>query len=441
MLSADCAEAFLAKLHSTWFTLLPIPSMRNLATTSSSSAEELAVALWPEGWPRIQMFLSCSSRLAPSELSNVNVPSRLTLLSNPSDVADIFTPARAMSLRGSKYDWQYKSTMIDREDYTRVEKPNTRGKVLGGSTALNYYTWLRGSAATFDDWEEFGGPDWKWENVRDYFNKSSTYHDDKGLFPDDLHSIGNRGGPVHVSHANLVPELANWREALEKAWVSKGGELSVDVYHGKQNGLFKCVNSIYNGVRSTAASFLEGKPNITLASSTVAKKILFNGNTAYGVTVTGPDGEEYSFTAKRELIVAQGVFESAKLLMLSGVGIKSDLEALGIHTIVDSPHAGKNLQDHPIFSHVFKMKQGTALDQHLLRAGPEHDGAITAYRNGHKGPYSSGLLELVAFPRIDAGLEKYDEYREYKSKNGGKDPFGPGGQPHFEVDFVVSRTS
>lgn len=343
-----------------------------------------------------------------------------------------------MGLRNSQYDWKYKTTMIDRPDYTRIEKPNTRGKVLGGSTALNYYTWVRGSAATFNDWEEFGGSTWNWENTKEYFNKSTTYHDDLGLFPDDIKSIGNKGGPVDISHSDLVPELKPWRDALERAWVSKGHELTVDVYNGVQKGLFKCVNSIYKGVRSTAAAFLEGKPNITLASSTISKKIIFEGKTAVGVTVIGPDDREYDFYANREVIVAQGVYESAKILMLSGIGIKSDLEALSIQCVVDSKHVGQNLQDHPILSHVFKIKDGFGLDNHLLRAGAEHDGAISSYRKNHNGPLSSGLLELVAFPRIDNRLENHKQYRDYKAQNGGKDPFGPDGQPHFEIDFVVS---
>jgi choline dehydrogenase len=199
-----------------------------------------------------------------------------------------------MSLRGSEYDWCYKTTMIDRPDYTRIEKPNTRGKVLGGSTSLNYYTWVRGSAASMDDWEDFGGSTWNWKNTKDYFNKSTTYHDDHGLFPDSLHSIGNKGGPLHISHSDLVPELQPWRDALEKAWVSKGQELTVDVYNGVQKGLFKCVNSIYKGVRSTSASFLEGKPNVTIVSSTISKQINFEGKAAVGVTVVGPDSREYS---------------------------------------------------------------------------------------------------------------------------------------------------
>ena len=83
----------------------------------------------------------------------------------------ITTPARAFELRKSKYDWGYKATMINRPDYERVEKPHTRGKTLGGCSALNYYTWVRGSHGTYDDWEEYGGPGWNWNGCEQYFDK------------------------------------------------------------------------------------------------------------------------------------------------------------------------------------------------------------------------------------------------------------------------------
>lgn len=98
-------------------------------------------------------------------------------MANPGDVDAVTTPARAFELRGSKYDWAYKTTMIDRPEYTRVEKPNTRGKMLGGSSCLNYYTWLPGSAATFDEWAAFGGDDWAWDKVKEYLYKVSMYYE------------------------------------------------------------------------------------------------------------------------------------------------------------------------------------------------------------------------------------------------------------------------
>lgn len=356
---------------------------------------------------------------------------------NTAEIPEITTPARAFELRGSQWDWKYKTTMIDRPDYTRVEKPNPRGKVLGGSSAENYYTWVRGSAATFDDWAEYATDEWNWVNTKDYFNKSATYHDDDNLYPAELARIG-QGGPLHVSHSDLIPETTPFRDALEKAWVSKGQELSTDVFNGTQKGLFKCINTIYKGTRSNASVFVEGKDNITIMSSTHSKNIVFEGTKAVGVTVIGPDGRDYTFRAKNEVIVSQGAYESAKLLMLSGIGRKADLESFGIKVLVNSEHVGQNLLDHPILSHVFKIKDGYGLDSHLLRAGPQKDGAIAAYRKNKGGIYSSGLLELVAFPRADEWFNTSKEYRDYKAKNGGIDPFGPAGQPHFEVDFVVS---
>jgi choline dehydrogenase len=152
--------------------------------------------------------------------------------SNPKEIEETSTPAHAMAIRHGPHDWNYKATFIDREDYTRVEKEYSRGKVLGGSTSINYYTWLRGSAGTFDEWKEYGGDEWSWENAREYFDKPATFHDDKNLFPPNLVDSGR--GPIDIAHPAPLSEIREWRSALEKAWVSHGQELSVDVYHGTQ---------------------------------------------------------------------------------------------------------------------------------------------------------------------------------------------------------------
>ncbi|KAH6716615.1 oxidoreductase [Leptodontidium sp. MPI-SDFR-AT-0119] len=356
---------------------------------------------------------------------------------NPRDIPDITTPAKAFDLRGSQYDWAYKTTMVDRPDYTRVEKPNTRGKVLGGSSCLNYYTWVPGSAATFDDWMPFGGETWGWNGVEKYLKKPAKYFDDENLYPESLKmTLASEEGLLPVSHSDLIPEMAPFRDALTKAWVSKGEKLTDDIYSGEMHGLVKCVNTIHKGYRSSSYVFVENKPNITILSSTYSKNLVFDGLTCAGVTVFGSDRQELTFTASKEVIVSSGVYESPKLLMLSGVGPDEILKPLGIKAVLSHPHVGKNLLDHPILAHVFRLKDGMGLEDHLLRAGPAKSGAIEAYRKDRSGPLGSGLLELVGFPRIDERLNKSKAYREAKAANGGLDPFGPGGQPHFEIDFV-----
>ena len=114
--------------------------------------------------------------------------------------------------------------------------------------------------------------------------------------------------------------------------------------------------------------------------------------------------------------------------MLSGIGPADQLKQFNIPVKVESKHVGQNLLDHPIFPHVFKLKEGYGLDSHLLREGPSKDAAVQAYAKNHTGPYHSGLLELVGFPRIDARLEADAEYVEAKAAFGGLDPFGPDGK-------------
>ena len=358
--------------------------------------------------------------------------------SNPQQIEDITIPSKSFGIRGSQYDWAYKSAMVKRDDYERTEKPNTRGKILGGSSCANYFTWIPGSKATFDDWEEFGGKEWTWDNCVAYLRKCATYHDDEALYPSDLDKIGT-GGPLQIAHAELVPELQPFREALTNAWVSKGEPLSEDIYSGEMHGLTHCVDSIYKGERQGSFLYLQNRPNVTIVSSVNTKRLLIDAasQACVGVSIIDTSsGAEYDYYADREVVVSQGVFETPKLLLLSGIGPAAELAQHGIKPVVDSPHVGKHLLDHPIVPFVLRLKDGYCLDDHLLRAGPSNEAAVAAYRRDKTGPAASGLLELVGFPRIDERLNKYPAYRQAKAANGGLDPFGPGGQPHFELDFV-----
>ncbi|CAI7624866.1 unnamed protein product [Penicillium discolor] len=344
---------------------------------------------------------------------------------NSKDIEDIRTPSNAMELRSSQYDWAYKSTMVKREDYERIEKPNTRGKALGGSSSLNYFTWAPGSKGTFDMWEEYGGKEWTWDPLVPYLRKSTTYYDDEKAYAPELKKIGEN-------------EMQNFRDRLTTAWKSTGQPISENIFDGEMRGLTHSVNSIYKGRRSGSFLFVD-KPNITILPEVHSKKLIIDNadKTCKGVTVITGSGQELNLYATREVIVSQGVFESPKLLMLSGIGPSAELKKHDIPVVVDNPHVGQHLLDHPGVPFVLRVKDGFGMDDYVLRKGTPHNNqAIQAYQTNHSGPLGSGFLEMVGFPRIDKYLENDPLYRQAKASNGNKDPFCPYGQPHFELDFV-----
>ncbi|KAJ5876635.1 hypothetical protein N7455_000100 [Penicillium solitum] len=313
-------------------------------------------------------------------------------IGNPDDIPTITTPARAFELRNSKYDWSYQTTFVDKPDYERIEKPNTRGKVLGGSSSLNYFTWIRGSREIFDAWQEYGGDEWTWEKCKHYFEKPASYHDDDRVYDPRFSKIA-REGPLHISHATLLPETRAFRDALTEAWTSKGHGIKEDIYNGRMEGLTHCVSTVYEGVRSSSAVYVFGKGNVEIMHSTVATKINFEADTAVSVTVVGTDGKKTTLKANKEIIIAGGVFETPKLLLLSGIGPRRELAHHGIDPVIRSEHVGEHLLDHPILPHVFRLKDGLGLDHILLREGPDHDAAINQYDKDKMGPLASGLLE------------------------------------------------
>ncbi|KAF5647939.1 alcohol oxidase [Fusarium sp. NRRL 52700] len=312
------------------------------------------------------------------------------------DNEEIRTPGLAMDIRGSKDDWAYKTTMVKREDYERIEKRNTRGKALGG---------------------KYGGKEWTWEPLVPYLRKSVTYRDDADLHPPELKIIG-AGGPIPIANAELMPEMKQFRDFVTKAWQSTGEPVSENIFDGTMRGLVHSVNTIYKGRRSGSFHAVAVKPNITIFPEVHSKRLIIDqaDRTAKGVTVITVSGEELVLYAAREVI--------------------AELAKHNIPLLVDSPHAGQHLLDHPGVPFVLKIKDSYSMDNHILRKGALQDKVMSAYANGHAGPMGSPFLEMIGFPRIDSYLEKSPEYRAAKAANDGLDPLCPYGQPHFELDFI-----
>lgn len=245
--------------------------------------------------------------------------------------------------------------------------------------------------------------------------------------------LGTRG-PLQLSPAISIP-LA---EPLRRAWESRGYPWTENIFSGEVDGLTHVVVAKYQGVRTNAAVYVEGKSNITIKAGRRSRKILFDDKVAVGVEVEGPNGIE-TYKARHEVIVSQGAYGSPQLLLHSGIGARHDLQRLGIDCLVDSYHVGQNLIDHPVFPHVVHVKEGNSIDR-FLRPGPEHTQALEEHKKSRTGPLCSGLLELAGFPHIEDRLKVCPEWRE-EYKRQGLDPLSPTGQPHFELDFIVGCPS
>jgi len=237
--------------------------------------------------------------------------------------------------------------------------PVTRGKMLGGSSGINYMAYVRGHPGDYDSWAEKGATGWSYADVLPYFRKS------EGLEPSDEIVIDlqahSSNGPLGVSvRSPVLAGASEFVEAAQAAGIPRGD------YNGRDRGGAEGVVSLFQtttrqGKRSsTYRAFLEGeaeqRPNLTIITGAQARRVLLNGSSgqieASGVEYVTATGEVRVAVATREVIVSAGSVGSPHLLLLSGIGPRRELEAIGVSCILDSPYVGKHLKDHiqvPLF--------------------------------------------------------------------------------------------
>ena len=212
-----------------------------------------------------------------------------------------------------------------------------RGRVLGGSTSVNAMIFNRGNARDFDGWAAQGLSGWGWQDVLPYFRRMENFAE--GASP-------TRGGdgPLKVTRANAAHPLF---EVYMRSGEQAGHARPADHNSGDQEGMHIAQCTIGNGRRWNAAqAFLRpalGRPNLALKTGVDVVRVLFDGTRAAGVLLS--DGTRLE--ASREVILAASNIGAAKLLLLSGVGPADELRALGIPVVLDQPHVGRNLENHP----------------------------------------------------------------------------------------------
>jgi choline dehydrogenase-like flavoprotein len=261
--------------------------------------------------------------------------------------------------------------------------PVTRGKMLGGSSSLNAHAYVRGHPGDFDSWAQGGATGWSYAEVLPYFRKSEGLEPSADIVIDP--SAHNQDGPLGVSVRS--PVLSAAREfvlAAEAAGIPRGD------YNGRDRGGPSGAASLFQittkrGRRSTTYhAFLEGEPesrsNLRIITGASATRVIFDDQhdepTAKGIEYVAGSGVVETVLARKEVVLCAGAIGSPHLLMLSGIGPRSELESVGVRCLLDQPHVGKHLKDHIMVHLVFPApglglpasEIGLSLGPNFLRA-------------------------------------------------------------------------
>ncbi|HUB76075.1 MAG TPA: GMC family oxidoreductase N-terminal domain-containing protein [Solirubrobacteraceae bacterium] len=257
-------------------------------------------------------------------------------------------PGRSHELWHAAEDWDYLTVPQPHAAGRRLHWP--RGRVVGGSSALNGMVWARGAPADYDGWRAGGCAGWGWEDVLPLFIEIEDY--DGGASP-----VHGTGGPVHVS---TLHEPAPVHRAIIDAAVEAGIPFNPDYNSGTLDGVSVTQLSVKDGERhgSSAAYLREVRESqrLRLLTGAQAERVLLSGGHASGVEWVR-DGQRESARADVEVILCAGAIGSPELLLRSGVGPAPEIGRHGIELAQELPGVGQNLHDHLLAPLVFSAER------------------------------------------------------------------------------------
>ena len=316
-------------------------------------------------------------------------------------------------------DWLFETEVETGLNGRKLAYP--RGKVIGGSSAINAMIYMRGQAADYDSWRQLGLTGWGWDDVLPYFLR----HEDH-IAPESEHH--RAGGEWRVEHPRVRWDILDAiREAAAAAGIAPIGDFNCGDNEGC--GYFQ-VNQRAGRRVSSARAFLKPalkRPNLRLETGVEVERVTFEGRRATGL-VFRRGSERFGVRAQGEVILATGAVGSPKLLQLSGVGDPERLRACGVAVLHAAPGVGANLQDHLQIRPIFKVSGVRTLNTDyanlLRRAGMGLDYALF-----RKGPLTMAPSQLGLFARSSpeyatANLEFHFQPLSLDKWGEGLHPFG-----------------
>jgi choline dehydrogenase len=276
------------------------------------------------------------------------------------------------------------------EDPAGPAKTWVRGKMIGGSSAINGMVWIRAGREDYDYLDKLGLAGWGWANMLPYLKKLEN------------HTLGGNdfrgaGGPVEITTNPRPTRLAD-------AFVEAGRKLGLSVKQD-QNGPtlegtgYAQWNIDRHGKRVSAArAYLEparGRGNLTIIKHVRIDQVVLSGLVATGVSGV-LNGQPVTYDARREVILCAGALASPRLLQLSGIGESAQLKAAGITVRVHSPNVGRKMIEHLTLPINFRLRDWRDSQNRDFGGWRLFANALKAIAGG-KGPLSFGAAEAIAF--------------------------------------------
>ncbi|KAK1985563.1 hypothetical protein LZ30DRAFT_809136 [Colletotrichum cereale] len=311
-------------------------------------------------------------------------------------------PSRRM-FNDPNYDWC--STSAPQAGLNGRTIQHVRGRMIGGSSAINSHSLVYPNKAMHDAWAEIAGDKrWSWDQMRDCYQEFKTEQT-----REPTGEAAGPGGPIRASYpAKLHPLQKTWEDVFSELGAKSGR----DDLSGEALGGVTTSNAIDSspgeGVRSFSGNaYLEpamGRENLVVESGAIVQRVIFESTKSgmiQGLRAVGvfyeKSGVKTMVEAKKEVIICGGTFGSPQILELSGIGSKAVLEACGITCLVDLPGVGENLQDHLNFGPSVEVNPDIETMDVAARDPAVAAAQLAEYVQHKTGPLSEGAAYSFAY--------------------------------------------
>ena len=275
-----------------------------------------------------------------------------------------------------------------------------RGKVLGGSSAINGLLYVRGQPRDYDQWRQMGNAGWAWDDVLPLFRRA----EDQQRGADELHGSG---GPLAVQDKRVHRDIC---EAFIAACEEVGIPRNDDFNGPEQEGAGYYQQTARNGRRcSTAVAYLRPvrhRRNLVVLTHAHTERVLFEGRRAVGVQAR-VKGHVQQFRATASVVLSAGAIGSPQILMLSGVGPGEQLREKGVEVLHDLPGVGRHLQDHLQIRSVYRCRRGSTLNEEVNNPFKRVLMGLE-YALFRTGPLTLAASMVGVFAKSDPSLETPD---------------------------------